>query len=331
MKEGVELLVDAGGEQTPLLAERRKSFAIWHLRLSNVIQQILPAVTRAGGRVMVMRGRALGETVYVDPMMRPQSDIDLLIAPGNVIAVKQVLWDLGFRPDIDYPNIFQRGEIMLDTHTEPLGIERIHAWAHLTPLRSGDFFEHSEAGELCGQSALLLRPRVQLPYLCFHAMKHSFERLIWLCDIALLANQIEARGAWDEVLAGIREYRLERPCYYALAYVRRHLAASVPEELLASIRPKMGFVERGLFARHMDHQQIPYLAERLFARMQPDLKHRIEFWRETIYPSYEVRKQIAGCGCVKCNFIRKRLKQVLKGLWLFVREGFSLLSHARHS
>jgi len=334
VQEGVDLLLlpETMDDSLAGFRQRRKDFAIWHLRISHAMQQILSAVANTGCQVIVMRGRSLAETLYTDPVTRPQSDIDLLMRPNETLAVKQALWDLGFRPSAAYPNIFQRGDLMIDTHTEPLGIERIRAWEHLTPLRAEDFFRHSAEGEISGKPALLVQPRVLLPYLCFHAMKHSFERLIWLVDIALLARKIDADGGWGAVLAGIRDYRLERPCHYALAYVQAHLGAPVPESLLAAIRPDMGFVERGLFARHMNHAQIPYLAERLFARMQPDLKHRLEFWRETIYPRYEVRQQMASGGCVKCNFIRKRLKQVMKAAWLFAREGGYLLMHgfARH-
>ena len=156
-------------------------------------------------------------------------------------------------------------------------------------------------------------------------MKHSFERLVWLKDIALLANRIHESGKWDEVLQGIREYRLERPCFYALSYVKEHLKASVPEEVLEKIRPAMGFVERSLYRRHMNHEIIPFLAERLFARMQPDFSHRVRFWRETIYPRYEVRAQMVETGCVKCNFIRKRMKQLTKATWMFMKEGVSLV------
>lgn len=329
MQEGVDLLLlpEVMDDEMAGFRQRRKEFAIWHLRISHAMQQILAAVAKTGCPVIVMRGRALAETLYDDPVTRPQSDIDLLMRPNETLAVKQALWDLGFRPSAAYPNIFQRGDLMIDTHTEPLGIERILSWEYLTPLRAEDFFRHSAEGELSGKPALLVRPRVLLPYLCFHALKHSFERLIWLVDIALLARQVDAENGWDEVLAGIREYRLERPCYYALAYVRAHLAAPVPDVFLEAIRPAMGFVERGLFARHMNHAQIPYLAERLFARMQPDLKHRLAFWRETLYPRYEVRQQMANGGCVKCSFIRKRLKQLLKAAWLFLKEGGYLLTH----
>ena len=329
LREGVDLLLlpETVADETNGIRQLRKERSIWHLRLTHAMQQVLTAVARTGCPIIALRGRALAEALYADPVNRPQSDIDLLMRPNQTLAVKQALWDLGFRPSPAYPNVFLRGDLMLDTHIEPLGIERIRSWEYLTPLRTEDFFRHSIQGELCGRPALQLTPRVLLPYLCFHAMKHSFERLIWLVDIALLARKIDAGGGWDEVLEGIREYRLERPCYYALAYAAQHLAAPVPAALLADIRPEMGFVERGLFARHMQHVQIPFLAERLFARMQPDLKHRIEFWRETIWPRYEVRRQVVQSGCVKCNFIRKRLKQILKATWLFLREGGYLLTH----
>lgn len=299
------------------------------LHIRNAFAQALSALNTKDVPVIAMRGIAVSEPYYGEQaVLRPQGDIDLLLKGDSLKAsqdARQVLWDIGFRPNEKYPNVFLRGDVQIDLHTEPLGVDRIQAWEYLTPLRAPDFFKYTEKGELAGEEALLVHPRVNLPYLCFHAMKHSFERLIWLYDIALLANRVAQDGQWDEVFAGIAEYRLERPCYYALSYAKAHLNADVPADQLESIRPKMGFVERRLFARHMRHEVIPFLAERLFARMQPDFSHRIEFWRETIYPRYEVRQQMVSSGCVKCNFIRKRLKQLAQAAWLFAKEGFHLL------
>jgi len=297
-----------------------------YLRMNHVCAQVLDALNAAEIPVICMRGLAVSSKLYGDRAhLRPQSDIDLLFHIEQMMDAKQVLWDIGFRPDHAYQNIFVRGDISLDLHHEPLGIERIQAWKHLTSLRAPDFFTEARDGELAGESALLIGSKVELPYLCFHAMKHSFERLIWLYDIALLSNKIDADDAWDEVLKGIETYALQRPCFYALSYVKKHLQAAVPDQVLAAIRPNMGFVERRLFNRFVGHEIIPFLAERIFARMMPDFSHRIDFWRETIYPRYEVRQQMANGGCVKCSFIRTRLKQVLKAIGSFLREGWLLL------
>lgn len=292
----------------------------FHLQYRNAFRQVLTALNAANIPVINMRGLSLAESYGDQIIFRPQSDIDLLFNESDTLMAKQTLGAIGFSPSRSYPDVFVRGNVQLDLHTEPLGINRIQAWHHLTSLRAPDFFKHAEPGKLMGEDALIVHPRVMLPYLCFHALKHSFERLVWLYDIALLAKQIDETHGWQEVEQGIQEYQLERPCYYALAYAKINLGAPVPQALLDTIKPHMSFFERRLFKRHMNHQIIPFLAERLFSRMQPSLKHRIEFWRETIYPRYEIREQMANGGCVKCSFIRTRLKQLFSALKAYAKE-----------
>ncbi|MDX8403604.1 MAG: nucleotidyltransferase family protein [Mariprofundaceae bacterium] len=319
-----DIAIDEGFRES--LVEQVHDLKLKHMRMQHACGRILASLEQAAIPVVCMRGLSVTESLYGnDAALRPISDIDLLLDQRQMLDAKQVLWNIGFRPDDKYRNIYARGDISIDLHYEPLGIERIQMWRHLTPLRIDDFMKYVTVGKLAGEEARLLHVRLNLPYLCFHAMKHSFERLIWLYDIALLANEIDAQGGWGEVLAGIYEYKLERPCFYALSYVKEHLDASLPEGLLEKIRPEMNFVERSLFRRFMNHGIIPFLAERLFARMQPDFAHRVRFWRETIYPRYEVREQMVEEGCVKCNFIRKRLKQLIKAAWLFIKEGATLI------
>ncbi len=330
-QEGVAPLVwqryseqgDAELQQTvqQTLSEGVRLHKLRFMRQNHGLAQILRVLNEAEIPVICMRGRALAEHLYQPSFLRAASDIDLLYDERQSLMLKQLLHSrLGFSPAPKYPNLFVRGDLPVDLHSEPLGIERILAWEFLTPLRAPDFFKHAEWGKLAGEKALLVHPRVNLPYLCFHALKHSFERLLWLYDIALLANQVTQDDLWDEVFAGIAEYKLERPCYYALSYVSSHMAAAVPADKLAAIKPGMGYFERRLFNRFMNHEVIPYLAERLFSRMQPSLKHRLEFWRETIYPRLEIRQQIAGSGCTKCNFTRQRLKLIFRAIWPLKKE-----------
>ena len=293
-----------------------------HLRFRNALRQVLHVFEQNEVPVICIRGIALGPYYKEKLPLRPQSDIDLLFHPNTILQAKQILGNLGFKPSHNYPNVFVRGSIQLDLHTEPLGIERIKSWSHLTPLRADDFFNHATSRTLTGEKALITSTSIMLPYLCFHALKHSFERLIWMYDIALMTKHIEAEQTWDDLLKNILDFKLERPCYYALSYVKEHLNAPVPNNLLLAIRPKMGMVERKLHKRFMAHENIPYLAERLFSRMQPSFKHKIDFWRETIYPSYEVRAQIGGGTCVKCSFTRKRIKQLIIAAWAFTKEIF---------
>jgi len=296
------------------------------LRLKNTTARVLRAYRDANIPIICMRGLAVSELLYPYSYLRPHTDIDILFDQSHLIMAKQVAGNvLQFRPINAYPMLFKLGDIPLDLHIEPIGAERIKAWENITPLHTKDFFNHATEGELAGEKAWVVHPRVMLPYLCFHALKHSFERLIWLYDIALLAQQVNRQDLWDEVLKGIAEYKLERPCYYALSYIQKHMNTPVPACVLQIMQPKMGFIERRLFKRFMHHEVIPYLAERIFSRMLPNISQRIEFWRETIYPDFEVRQQIAGGGCVKCNFIRTRLKQIMRAAWAFTKESMLLI------
>ena len=295
------------------------------MQCRQVTGEVLAAANSAGVPVLCLRGQALTEPLYGNPSLRPQSDVDILVGSTDVPGIADALRGIGFTPTPFYPMVFERGLTLVDVHTDIIGIARIASRAKMTSLRAAEFFRHAKQGSLCSQPALVLEHRVLLPYLCLHALKHSFDRLIWLWDIALLARRIEEEQAWPEVVDAIRIYRLERPCYYALSYVHNHLNASVPEDVVASIRPQMSWREKSLFARFMAHERIPYMAERVFSRMMPDAASRRAFWYETIFPRPEVREQFAGdTDCPNCNFIRNRIRLLLGSVVLIWRELMAL-------
>ena len=287
------------------------------LLLKNAAAEVLTLLDEEGVQAVMLRGRAVAESLYDRPNLRPQTDIDVLIREGDVERAEAALSAAGFRQAQKL--LFVRGQVLLDVHVEPLGIERIKSWAHLTPLRAADFFDAGESGEIAGAPALLVAPRVLLPYLCFHAMKHSFERLVWLWDIALLARRVHDDNDWDEVLQGITLLSLQRPCFYALRYAEAHLGASVPAGVLRAIHPGMGRGEQRLFDAFMRHEQIPFLAERVFARMQPDFRHRMAFWKETIWPAAEVRRQVHADPSFAGGAWVKRARQLARAASAILR------------
>lgn len=311
---GVDAGIRAACIERPLRSQMAHT-----LMLRAAAKQLLQLFADAGIGVVMLRGQVLADTLYSPASLRPQTDIDLLVAGADVRRFTALLISAGFEQLPLHARLFARGEVLLDVHTEPLGIERIPSWALLTPLRADDFFKYAQHGSLLGEAAILPLAGVTLPYICFHAMKHSFERLVWLLDIALLAGRINAASDWDDVQAGIERYALQRPCFYALSYARDHLDAAVPEAVLDTLRPRMDWRERQIFSRFMQHEQVPFLAERVFARMQPDAMHRLIFWKETIWPGAEVRRQVQA-DPISGGFFAKRMRQIGSAALMLMRE-----------
>ncbi len=318
----------ATNEDRQRIAPQLRRQAARFMQCRQVTREALAAAHHRNIPVICLRGQALAEGLYTPSSLRPQSDVDILVAPPDMERLSGALREGRFLPVPSCPMLFRRGQMLLDAHVDPIGIARIAARAHMTSLRAEDFFQHATAGAICGQPVLVPTSRVMLPYLCLHALKHSFNRLIWLWDIALLARQITRENGWEAVAEGIAAYRLQRPCFYALSYVRQHMAAPVPDTVLTATHPPMGRRERSLYARFMAHDIPPYLAERTFARMIPQMDRRLDFWRETIFPAGGVRRQFAGTtDCPNCNFIRDRLRRLLGLAALIWREALALLRY----
>lgn len=56
----------------------------------------------AGIRSVPLKGPLMGEAIYGDPGRRPSSDIDLLVAPGQLRAAVEVVRELGYGAPTDY-------------------------------------------------------------------------------------------------------------------------------------------------------------------------------------------------------------------------------------
>ncbi|GMU55475.1 MAG: hypothetical protein AMXMBFR33_46210 [Candidatus Xenobia bacterium] len=119
--------------------------------------------------VIALKGAALIPTAYVDPLLRPMGDLDLLVGSRDLQRVQSLLESFGpDRPQVDLHTE------LLDTRRIPsrrlLGPPTGALWADSRPWRPG---------------LRLLSEEHQLLHLSLHALKHSCCRLIWLVDLAL--------------------------------------------------------------------------------------------------------------------------------------------------
>ena len=223
---------DPGAVPGPVLEKLRLAFLRNLARTTQLYREMEPflgSVRLSGLRAALTKGGRLAFDVYPDIALRPFWDVDFIVHPSDWTELRRILDSLGFveasagpsGPALDwaYSPYFRKGPLFLEFHGNPLGLH--------FPSRGEDGF-WSSAGRLRvrGTEALVLPAENELCYLCVHAQQHSYQRLIWLADIARLAGRAGLDWSWVARIA--RDERIKGPVYYGL-----HLA----DAALARFRP----------------------------------------------------------------------------------------------
>jgi hypothetical protein len=181
------------------------------LRLAALGPSLGNALAALGGRPVVLRGVALGHTVYDHPALRHCHDIDLLVPRDAVTAIGD-------------------GGFPVSGHRRLLAVAPVQVgWAEVL----GQTIEiHVE-----GVTAHALSPSIELIGVCVHAATsgrpHS---LLWTIDAALLIRA--GNVAWEGVVNQAREWRVDSHAAKTLAWLRAHLDVPVPPEVVAALRTR---------------------------------------------------------------------------------------------
>jgi hypothetical protein len=135
--------------------------------------------------VILLKGPSLAERLYGGTALRTSQDLDLLVRKPDYAAAESLLDRLGFAPHgltDDYHRQWRRQTCTVELHFDienPLAIDFdiAGAWRQAIP------------GEFAGQPCRLLAPPDELLFLCIHGVRHRFERLNLVLDIALALDQ----------------------------------------------------------------------------------------------------------------------------------------------
>lgn len=241
--------------RVPEPAWRAMEQAAAQIAFDGMVQQrqlagVVAALHRAGIEPLLLKGYALADLVYPDPLTRPSADLDVLVRPDQVAPACQALARLGCTlPDpatvdvqlataYDVPVILpalagQSTLLELHWHLAPRGLFAVD----LDLWRA-----RAERFQVAGQPALRFSPEDMLLHLALHMRKHRYVGLRWLCDVAELLRRCDAAGAprpldWQYVVGGARAAGLTVLLYTSLALAQRLLAAPVAPHLLDSLQP----------------------------------------------------------------------------------------------
>ena len=195
--------------------------------------------------VIFLKGIALANAVYESIGLREMNDLDLLVSPGHLRVVAEMLKDMGYRPMNDIcpeasgpeghhlPGFLRQGCAKIEVHWnianagKPYSIDPDPLWQRAVPLDIG------------GVRALSLSREDLLLHLCLHASyPHQFYfGLRPSCDIAEVIDRFGEKMDWDAIIDRARSWRWGRGVYLSLYLARELLDAAVPEKVLGALRP----------------------------------------------------------------------------------------------
>lgn len=189
--------VDASTETRVSLRETARELD--HAAHLAMLARIDGALANAGIHAVVLKGPLFAERFYARPGARGTTDIDLLVAEGDIDTATRALAAVGysglrgreeerFRREHHHLHFAHASAVPLELH--------FHAYRGFGSVMRSEPLISRRRAVLAPQrlSAIgVLEPQDELVYLAVHAASHRFGRLAWLYDLALLLRTMTAR------------------------------------------------------------------------------------------------------------------------------------------
>jgi hypothetical protein len=180
-----------------------------HLPPLAILKDLLESFRKHGLQAIPIKGPALGEFLYGEPFMRQFADLDILIRPNDTPKARRIVMDRGFEPLYFQPRPAQTGQGPLSLRHEHYMIpgSATHLELHWEIAHRG-FAESFNAGLFWrnlgqrryeGVDILWPSREILLLYGAIHGTRHGWTRLMWICDVAWLANGL----SHEETLAAL--------------------------------------------------------------------------------------------------------------------------------
>ena len=155
-----------------------------------------------------------------------------------------------------------------------------------------EIFSRSDRIDIDGRHILVLSPQDHFLYLGLHALKHNFERLIWLVDIKSLVAGWN-KSDWDSLVKRAEDLGHKKTLRYILFLLTHIFDIRLPDDIATFLNKwKPGFMEKRILRRRIEGQSIPTWAQLMMISNGRSFRERISFFYETLFPRPEVLRQV---------------------------------------
>jgi len=269
------------------LESRFRQSACRSLFLSAELMRLLDGFADRGIPLLPYKGPTLAQQLYGDVALRSFSDLDLLVASGDVQRATDALESLGYAADHPVPRRRRAAHRALaseqmfrrTTGSTLVELQWRIAPAYFSVDFNWDWLRSTAVRVPLGERQVpALAPEALLMALSVHGAKHCWESLVWIADIAQLLRSHSGLD-WDFLLKTARSLGIQRLLFLALSLGEKISGVSPPDAVarMVAADPTLPWLCRQV-EHHLaaDVRGVPSLADHWFS-----LRGR-ERWRDRL-------------------------------------------------
>ncbi len=243
------------------LRDRFYEKALRNLFLAGRLVELLKIFEANGVHAAPYKGPVLAASVYGLLSLREIGDLDILVRKRDVLTVKDLLLTRGYQPEFNLSPEQEVTYLRTECEYNFDSIDRtVHVEIHweIVPRYFSFQLDHErlwgriKTTSLCGANVRMLCPEDCLLILCVHGAKHSWDRLVWICDIAQLIG-VHPELDWEQIMEQASALGMRRMLVLGLFLANNLLGASLPEAVMhraradTAILPLVRYVRERLF------------------------------------------------------------------------------------
>jgi hypothetical protein len=202
---------------------------------------LLGALHHAGIDTLLLKGAALAVLDYPDPMLRPMSDVDVLVRESDATRALAVMrsahWTSAAAP-VDLVMRFQHATVLTNERGGSVDLHWRMLWKGRQPLDGDDeFWTRSLPMNFADMATRALSAEDRLLHVCVHGLEwNPMLPIRWVADAAMIIRRHGAVLDWDLLVARAGSRRLSLPTADALTYLRDHHQLQIPDVTIDRLR-----------------------------------------------------------------------------------------------
>jgi hypothetical protein len=246
-------------------------------------------------KMLLFKGPAVDSLIYGD-LFRPRIDIDIAVRDAEMPAAEKALVEMGYTPPAEEKDSPLPEYLNSRFFTPPSeGLVAIHLHRHIVNniFRSVDGALRMEMEKAWEETETfkgyrnirVLKPEMNIVYMCDHALKHDYSQPAYLDEIKELITHYGKALDWGKLAELTRESCMERSVYYSLYFAKKLLSADVPGEVLTKLEPaKLTVWERRFVKDVLNNRQRPHSSFGVYLSDRKGFLKKAVFLSRAVFP-----------------------------------------------